>query len=467
MKRLICLLLLLPILQSYGETNPVLTIEGGQIRGVKIENKDVFVYKNVPYAAPPIGDLRWREPQSVVSWEGVRSADKFGNAAYQAAHKEGDFYQKEFFFDGDAPYSEDCLYLNIWTPNPGKTDKKLPVAMWIHGGAYTGGWSFEPEMDGEAWAERGVILVTINYRLGVFGFLAHPELTKESKHHVSGNYGMLDQIAALKWIIRNISQFGGDPEHISIFGQSAGAASIQTLITSPLSKDLPFAAIIQSGGGISEQSILGETTLAEAEANGKQMMDWAGLTDLSKMRKASTEEIFDLTGRYAKESNQRLRLAPIIDGYSLTETFSKAATEGRISNIPYMIGGTSGDMGMLGSDEAIGRFCLSRKDGRVYAYQFARELPGDDAGAFHSSELWYIFHSQDKSWRPFTSGDHQLSETMTDCWTNFAKYGNPNKKGETKWTPYTQDQRKYMIFSLDSSDKDCSAMGTPIPLKSK
>ncbi len=174
----------------------------------------------------------------------------------QAAHQEGEFYQKEFFDEGDAPYSEDCLFLNVWTPAPGKKNKKLPVAMWIHGGAYTGGWGFEKEMDGEAWAERDVILVTINYRLGIFGFLSHPELSAESPHGVSGNYGILDQIAALTWIKNNIAQFGGDPENIMIFGQSAGAMSVQTLVTSPLAIPMISKAVIMSGGGITERPVL-------------------------------------------------------------------------------------------------------------------------------------------------------------------------------------------------------------------
>jgi para-nitrobenzyl esterase len=459
-KIMLFLLLFLPFMQVYGETGPVLTIEGGQISGVKSGKS--YVFKNVPYAAPPVGQLRWKEPQPVIPWKGIRKADHFGNAAYQAAHQKGEFYQKEFFFDGDAPYSEDCLYLNIWTPAPGKTNKKLPVAMWIHGGAYTGGWSFEPEMDGEAWAEQGVILVTINYRLGIFGFLAHPELSQESEHKVSGNYGMLDQIAALKWIVRNIAQFGGDPKHITIFGQSAGAASIQTLVTSPLSKYIPFAAIIQSGGGVSERSIMGETKLTEAEAIGRKMMDDAGLTDLNKMRQASTEEIFSLPAKYSKATGKYARLSPIIDGYSLTETFSKAAMGNRISDIPYMIGGTSGDMGMMNADDAIGRFCLLQKEGRAFAYQFAREMPGDSAGAFHSSELWYIFRTLKHCWRPLTQGDTQLSKTMVKYWTNFAKYGNPNGKGKTVWSPYTAKNKKYMVFSLSQSDQDASAMGDPI-----
>lgn len=449
---------------SCSDTNPVLTIEGGQIQGVPSETEGVIVYKNVPYAAPPVGDLRWKEPQPVVPWDGIRIADQFGNASYQAAHREGSFYTKEFFWEGDAPYSEDCLYLNVWTPAPGKKNKNLPVAMWIHGGAYSGGWSFEPEMDGEAWAERGVVLVTINYRLGIFGFLAHPALSAESPHNVSGNYGMLDQVAALKWIVNNISQFGGDPDNITIFGQSAGAWSVQTLVTSPLSKDIPAKAIIESGGGIGGRSMTGNTDLATAEEGGKSMMDWAGYDTLEKMRAASTEDIFSLPQNYRADNGRPPGFSPITDNYALPETFNNAAVEGKISDIPYIIGGTMNDMAGLGSMDAIGQFCLTREEqgGKAFAYQFARPLPGDDAGAFHSSELWYVFHTLARSWRPFVQGDYDLSNVMVNYWTNFAKFGDPNGEGTREWTPYTEGNENFMVFKLDDQEQEDSGMGQPV-----
>ena len=224
---------------------PVLNVEGGQIQGVASSVKGVYIYKGVPFAAPPVGDLRWKEPQPVVPWEGVRQADTFGPGAWQAPHDSSNPWTSEFYWE-DPEFSEDCLYLNVWTPAPGKAGAKLPVAMWIHGGAYTGGWGYEPEFDGKVWAQKGVVLVTINYRLGIFGFLNHPLLAEESPHGVSGNYGILDQIAALKWIHENIAAFGGDPENITILGQSAGAGSVKTLVTSPLTGDLIKKAIIQS-----------------------------------------------------------------------------------------------------------------------------------------------------------------------------------------------------------------------------
>ena len=256
------LLFLIPMLALLGcsapsDKSPVLTIEGGQVQGVRADNDGVFVFRGIPYAAPPIGDLRWKEPQPVVAWEGVRLCDKFGHPGYQAVHYPG-FYASEWGYGDEAPYSEDCLYLNIWTKAPGETAKKLPVALWIHGGGYREGWGSEPEFDGQEWASKDVVLVSINYRLGIFGFMTYPELSAESPHGVSGNYGILDQIQSLKWIKENIAQFGGDPDNVTIFGQSAGAGSVRTLCESPLARGLFHKAVIMSGGGINVPAKDGE-----------------------------------------------------------------------------------------------------------------------------------------------------------------------------------------------------------------
>ena len=334
---------------SFPASNPVLTVEGGQIQGVPTETKGVTVYKGIPYAAAPTGENRWKEPQAVTPWEGVKIADHFSAASVQNKHDDTNSYTSEFFFEPDPEFSEDCLYLNVWTKAPGKTDAKLPVAMWIHGGAYTGGWGFEREMDGEAWAERGVILVTINYRLGIFGFLTHPFLSEESAHGVSGNYGILDQIAALKWISNNIEQFGGDPDNITIFGQSAGAGSVMNLVTSPLTGDLIKKAIIMSGGGVSQsQSPVAGMSAGTAvlEENAKALFDWAGYDTLEKMREASTESVFKLSSEYAKANGRPLRISssPVVDNYVTSESFSSAAIGGRIKDIPYMMGFVMDDM---------------------------------------------------------------------------------------------------------------------------
>lgn len=452
------------ILAGCAEKNPVLTVAGGQIQGV--QDGEVYSYLGVPYAAAPVGDLRWKEPQAVTPWEGVKVADHFGPAAPQAPHTEGNPYTSEFFFNGDPEFSEDCLYLNVWTKAPGKTGKKLPVALWIHGGGYTAGWGFEPEMDGKEWAKKDVVLVTFNYRLGVFGFLPHPLLAQESGHNSSGNYGILDQIAALNWVHDNIAQFGGDPDNITIFGQSAGAGSVKTLVNSPLTGNLIKKAIIQSGGGVSKTPMLVNTNPVAAGEAAKAVFDWAGYDTLEKMRAASTSEIFNLADRYFAETGQRARLSssPSVDGYLMTETFDAAATEGRIKDIPYMIGFTMNDMGALGN--GIANFCeLREKAGKpAYAYEFARPLPDDAAGshkmkgAFHSSELWYTFKSLANSDRPFTEQDYVLADKMLDCWTSFVKTGNPGNG----WEAYTAANPKFMIFKLDASGNEASAMGDTI-----
>ena len=454
--------------------NPVLEIEGGKVQGVEASVKGVYIYKGIPFAAPPVGDLRWKEPQPVIPWEGVKVADTFSPGAMQAKHDSTNPWTSEFYWE-DPDFSEDCLYLNVWTPAPGKPGKKLPVAMWIHGGAYTGGWGFEPEFDGKVWAEKGVVLVTINYRLGIFGFLNHPLLAEESPNHVSGNYGILDQVAALKWVHANIAAFGGDPDNITILGQSAGAGSVKTLVNSPLTGGLIKKAIIQSGGGV---NVRPAGAAAPAQPAGSMMdlignawkvvFDWAGYDTLEKMRAASTEDIFTLAARYAAETGTRMQLGtrPVVDGYLSTESFDEAALGGRIKDIPYMIGYTRDDMG--NPEEGIRRFCdLRNAAGQpVYAYQFAHALPDDEAGshdmkgAFHSSELWYMFKSLDRGDRPFTQADWALAEHVVGCWTNFAKTGDPG----LGWKPYTPDAPDFMVFDLsEDGTKDASAMGAPLP----
>ena len=454
--------------------NPVLEIEGGKIQGVESTVDGVYIYKGIPFAAPPVGDLRWKEPQPVIPWEGVKVADTFGPGSVQVNHDSSNPWTSEFYWE-DPEFSEDCLSLNVWTPAPGKPGKKLPVAMWIHGGAYTGGWGYEPEFDGKVWAEKGVVLVTINYRLGVFGFLVHPFLTAESPHHVSGNYGLLDQIAALKWVHANIAAFGGDPDNITILGQSAGAGSVKALVSSPLTGDLIKKAIIQSGGGVnrvptgrSSAPQGGSSPLDFVGKATKELFDWAGYDTLEKMRGASTEAIFTLPNRYAAETGTPFRLSarPVVDGYVSTESFDEAAQEGRIKDIPYMIGYTRDDMG--NPEEGIRRFCdLRNAAGQpVYAYQFAHALPDDEAGshdmkgAFHSSELWFMFKSLEHSDRPFTQADYDLAEHVVSCWTNFAKKGDPG----LGWKAYTPESPDFMVFDLtEDGAKDASAMGKPLP----
>ena len=451
--------ILITITYCNGNENPVLKIEGGEIQGIPAVTPGVYIYKGLPYAAPPVGNLRWKPPQPVIPWEDVRIADNYGPAAMQPPRQPGSFYYKEFFTDDGHQYSEDCLYLNICTPAPGKTDSGLPVAMYIHGGAFASGYCYEKQfLGGEEWAKHGVILVTINYRLNIFGFLAHPDLSSESPKDVSGNYGLLDQIAALKWIKNNIQQFGGDPDNITIFGQSAGAMSVQCLVTSPLSKDLMQKAIIESGGGVTDRPLLGGTHLKDAEQAGKDIMEFGGYNNLEAMRAVSAEDILELMNRYRKEKKMGM-MSPVIDGYVLTSNFSEVARAHKIADIPYIIGYNKDDM--VGMKNGVGQFCKLREEngGKAYGYEFDRTLPGDTAGAFHSAELWYVFKTLSNCWRPFTEGDYALSDYMVDTWTNFVKYGNPNGNDKEVWRPYTEENRQFMIFKLGSSGAAEPAMG--------
>ncbi len=444
------------------DANPVLTIEGGKVVGVITPTKGIIAYKGIPFAAPPVGDLRWKEPQTVVPWEGTRVADKYGAAAKQVTWDPQSFYGKEWRASGSVPFSEDCLYLNIWTPAAGQTDKKLPVAMWIHGGGFREGFAFEPEMDGgEEWAARGVILISVTYRLGVIGFFSHPLLSAESPHGVSGNYGLLDQIAALKWIQKNIRQFGGDPNNMTVFGQSAGAGSVQALCASPLSRHLISHAISKSGGGLGKFR-LGSTDFDTVQSANKDMMDFCKKTTLKEMRALSFEELLKMSNDYAAATKKSIFFGPIIDHYVSEGTFDEEARANNIADIPYMFGYTANDL--FDMTKAVEDFCALRAEKSskpAYAYLFARQLPGDSSGAFHSADLWYIFHSFRYSWRPFTTGDQALSRKMVEYWTNFAKCGNPNGAGNGIWTPYSAQSPKLMELDADGNEAACTMTSSP------
>ena len=465
--------------------SPVLTVEGGQIQGVPADVAGVTVFRGIPFAAPPIGENRWRAPQPVVPWEGVRLCDKFGHPAFQAAHYPGG-YTTEWGYGDEAPYSEDCLYLNVWTKAPGQTGKKLPVAVWIFGGGMREGWGSEPEFDGQEWAGKDVVLVSFNYRVGPFGFFAHPELSAEDPEHATGNWGTLDQIQALKWVKKNIAQFGGDPDNVMIFGQSAGGRSVKFLSASPLTRGLFNKAVIMSGSGLVDPRKPAQplfpggpvmpaqkmTTLSEAEASVKEVADWANFKDLAALRRASTETIFAMGTLYTQVTGKRSVLSsspisPYIDGYVLNESFDDACINGNLAQVPYMIGYTLNDAGNM--RDQIQDFCLNREQmgGQAWAYQFARPLPTDGRpnvlqGAFHSSDLWFVFKSLKNCWRPWTPGDWDLSEKMLTAWSNFAKYANPNGPDGGDWKPYTADNQTFMVFHLDEADAEASFIGEPL-----
>lgn len=422
---------------------PILQIEGGHVQGVESTNS--IVYRGIPYAAPPVGELRWQLPQPVVAWDSVLVADHWSAASWQAPHDPNDGNYGVEFYAQDPEFSEDCLYLNVWTPL-GASDhpeRKLPVAFWIHGGAYHAGWGFEPEFDGEAWAARGVILVTINYRLGVFGFMSHPLLTAANPDGISGNYGIYDQLKALQWVHENIAQFGGDPDNVTIFGQSAGGGSVRCLVSSPMAKPYINKAIIMSAGGLN-RALSSATTQEQSDALHKEILDAAGLTTMEQLMAADWQTIYDAQQAYVqKTGNWRLSF-PHTDGKLIIEDFSEAVMDKTLADIPYMVGSVANDM--PGLDQGLADFAAVRdslSDQPTYVYYFDAAPPTDGrpalTGSFHSSELWSVFHTMDRSWRPFTDADRALSDRIVDYWTNFAKYGNPNGETDGDWKPYKQD----------------------------
>jgi para-nitrobenzyl esterase len=293
------------------------------------------------------------------------------------------------------------------------------------------------------------------------GFFSHPLLSAESPHGVSGNYGLLDQVAALKWIHNNIKQFGGDPNNITIFGQSAGAGSVQSLCASPLSKKLISHAISMSGGGLGNFR-MGSSSLDTVQTANKNMMDYFKKTTLKEMRTISFNELLQMSKDYSAATKQRIFWGPVVDNYLLEGTFSDVTTANKIADIPYIFGYTSNDL--MDMTKAVKDFCALRAEKSskpVFAYLFARQLPGDSSGAFHSSDLWYVFHSFSHSWRPFNAGDQELSNQIVDYWTNFAKFGNPNGTEKGVWTPYSAKNPKLILFNVKGDKADCSMTDTP------
>lgn len=437
--------------QQPKQENPVLTVEGGQITGVINEAGDVISYKGIPYAAQPVGDLRWKKPQPVEPWQGVKECNEFGNASFQQWPEADSFTGKEFYYEGKKPMGEDCLYLNVWTPKDaaGDTKANLPVAFYIHGGGFTIGLSNHCALDGEFWAQKDVVTVLINYRLGHMGFFCHPLLSQEDPDGVSGNYGLYDQLAALRWVRENIQQFGGDPDNITVFGQSAGAMSVKDLLISPLTDGMIAKAIMQSGGGIG--SPLGGSSASRNDSIGKVMMDLGGYTTLEQIRKVSYDEMVSLADRLKQETGLSAVTSPYADGVIMTGSVYDAIQDRSIKDIPYIIGATADDM-PFGKGEVLNEFCreINRIGShKIYQYEFARRLPGDDSGAFHGSDLWFTFHTVGRNWRPWTEADYALSEKMVTLWTNFAKYGNPDGDGAADgiW-PAWSDENPF-ILKLD------------------
>ena len=461
------------------------TVENGILSGIPCGWPSITAFYGIPYAAPPVGGLRWRPPQPAADWEGVRDCARASAKCPQLGVGPGSFYEKEFY-----PYEEsmdeDCLYLNVWTPAR-KPEEKLPVIFWVHGGAFMTGYGHSAHFDGEHFARQDVILVTINYRLNVFGWMVHPELSAESERGISGNYGLLDQIYALKWVRRNITGFGGDPDNITVAGQSAGAMSVHALISSPLTKGDIRKAILQSGGGMTTLPDMRCPKLSEVE-NTIDLPSALGVNSIAEARELSWQELLDRWRRTMP--GQALQRAPVVDGYVLPKGIDEIGHDQEYHDIPYLMG-VAADEGLIsfrnqedfeelihrefGADaeefiklavsggldydaykgksfmEFMLASCLawaelleSHGKGPVYLYYLDRKLPGDEMGAFHAADLWYVFKTFMRSWRPWTGADYELASACNTYWANFAKTGNPNGETLPEWTPYTKEHPKLM-----------------------
>jgi para-nitrobenzyl esterase len=468
-------------------SNPLkIKTDKGKVEGTLTTDGQVRAFKGIPYAAPPVGNLRWQAPQPAAKWHGTLAAHDFGHRCIQTN------VSSDMTFRDPGP-SEDCLTLNVWTPTSAKPGS-LPVMVWIYGGGFTAGTTSEGRQDGQFLAHRNVVIVSMNYRLGILGFFAHPELTAESPHHASGNYGLLDQAAALAWVRRNITAFGGDPNNITLFGESAGSFSVSSQMASPLSKGLFAKAIGESGGAFRSNS-LGYPTLAKAEQDDAAFALAAfNTSSLSDLRKLSPDDL--IKAAEAKTTPRPPRFGPDVDGYFLPQSVPDIYAAGHQAHIPLLAGWNADearaqvinnpiqptvasftaqatkDFGDRAQEflavypattdaqavQSAGDFASDRfiaystwawleahvKTGNAPVYRYRLDLgsPGDKfhsaaIGAFHSDDIEYVFGTLDSrqqaTWRP---EDRALSDQIQQYWTNFARTGDPNSPGLPTWPTY-------------------------------
>jgi len=483
-------------------------IANGTLESTAAPQDGVRSFKGIPFGQPPVGDLRWREPQPVKNWKGVRKADQFGPRCMQRTSPGSDYW---FRSNG---MSEDCLYLNVWTPAK-SAKEKLPVLVYIFGGGFQNGDGSEPRYDGGNMARQGMVAVSLNYRTNIFGFFAHPELSQESAHHAAGNYGLLDQVAALRWVQKNIAAFGGDPKRVTIAGESAGSISVSALTASPLSKDLMAGAIGESGAMISS---LPPQPLAAAEQNGAKFGAAAGANTLAALRAMTGEQIQE-----AQSKTQGFRFGSTLDGYFLPKTLTEIFEAGEQAKIPLLAGSNTQEQSarsVLGQSEptpetltnAIRKFYGDRADAvvkayaasttsevyeaamhlasarfishgtwkwtelqmktgskPVYRYLYARPrppylgmpgqappappsaagTPAGPQGAVHSAEIQYAMGNLDLdkrySWEP---ADYEVSKLMQAYFVNFIKTANPNGSGLPNWPAYSAGDN-YQLMRID------------------
>lgn len=463
-----------------GLADPILETTAGSFHGVHQGSSDAFL--GIPFAEPPIGDRRWRAPVPAKPWSGVRDFTHFAASCYQAPAVPFGPFTPEFMTFG--PISEDCLYLNVWTPT--SRGKGLPVMVWIHGGGFGGGSGSIPIYNGARLAAKGAVVVTINYRVGAFGFLAHPDLSRESEVRVSGNYGLLDMILALKWVHDHVAAFGGDPGKVTIAGQSAGAIAVNDLMFSPLATGLFSRAIAESGSGMGVKAV----PLAEAEANGEAFARAAWVSSGSTLRALPAERVLALSkvGPPAPgEKPRKLIYVPALDHHVLTADPDDPSA-GPSSLVPLLTGFNADEGEIFGrhaltpqefedrvrdryggaaagiltayphanAQEAAQSATLLARDRymaslliwidghtrqpgpRIYAYLYEHPFPGsgqEQFGTFHTSEVPYVFGVLDQGGRPFGAGDRALSDLLSSYWLNFMRTGDPNGPGLAHWGP--------------------------------
>jgi para-nitrobenzyl esterase len=499
---LLCACMVMMSLPGYAKDALKVKTDKGKVEGKMSADGQVRIFLGIPYAAPPVGPLRWKPPQPAAKWSGVKETTSFGYHCMQPH-----VYDDMRF--PDAGQSEDCLTLNVWTPAKDK-HAKLPVMVWIYGGGFTGGATSEPRQDGEHLAHKGVIVVSMNYRLGVFGFFTHADLAAESPQHAAGNYGLMDQTAALEWVKKNISEFGGDPTQVTIFGESAGSFSVSAQMASPLAQGLFVRAIGESGGAFS--TTLPFLPLAQREAADTDYIKRAtGTSDLAQLRAMSADDLLAAVSK--KVEGPPARFSPDVDGYFLPESVPQIYAEGKQAHVP-LLAGWNKDEGSFtvlmapqkptletlqaqaqkdfgdraadflkvyaaSSDEeamrALEDFAGDRfiaystwawleadvKTGGapVYRYKFEMPQPGDryhpvTAGTFHSDDIEYVFGTLnsrlDAKWTP---EDYKMSDLIETYWTNFAKTGDPNGAGAPNWPQYKAPEWQVMHLNANSEAK--------------
>lgn len=470
-------------------------LESGIINGIKDTESGVISFKGIPFAAPPVGDLRWRAPQPVEPWDGTLECTAFGASPMQAAPVPFMFWSEEFLIPAE-PIGEDCLFLNVWTNAETEADRR-PVLVYIYGGGFSSGGSGCAIYDGSAMAEKEVVFVTINYRVGLLGFLAHPELSAESAYGSSGNYAILDMIAGLEWVQRNIERFGGDPGNVTIAGQSAGSYAVNYLTVSPLAKGLFHRAIAQSGAAFLSSPFRPGMNLEEAEQAGVVFGEGVGVASIAELRSLPADSILNVRG---------MMNGPFTDGYVIPENVMDAYENGNQNDVPVLVG-WNGDEGMVMQMQAADKYKeqakqrfgeladdflelyparseeeaarsqveMSRDESfgiqaytwattqstkgksPLYLYNFNRNLPAHTPetqfGAFHSSEIVYAYDNLHTLNRPWEAIDQEIASLMSDYWANFAKSGDPNGPGLPRWDPYSSIEEGAMLFDTISGQQ--------------